>query len=73
MALKNSGVTMVVFPCICKHRNKVANSARECYRLFILDQLGTCKKCGRSLRKSSFAIKKTKTYKEVEAEISNLR
>lgn len=74
MSLENGGVTMVVFPCAgCRHRNKVSNSVRESYRLFILDQLGNCKKCGRELLKHQFGIKRTKTFEEVEREIENLQ
>lgn len=68
--MKFNGVTIVVFPCPgCGHRNKVSNSVRESYRLFILDQLGNCKKCERSLRKYQFGIKRTKTFEDVEKEI----
>ncbi len=69
MGLKNAGVTIIVFPCHCGHRNRVSNSARESYRLFILDNLGECKKCKAPLRKHQFRIKETETFKRVEKEI----
>jgi hypothetical protein len=65
----NSGTSMAVFPCRCGHRNKVSNSVKESYRLFILDQLGNCKKCGAQLRKHQFRIKRTKTFEDVEREV----
>jgi hypothetical protein len=66
-----AGVTVVLFSCTCGHRNRVAHTPKESYKLYILDELGNCRKCGRSLRKYQFQLKRTKTFLEVEQELEN--
>ena len=63
-------IGVILVPCSrCDHRNRVAKTVKQSYRLILLDSLPPCKKCGAPLRGGDYNLPRTGLIEQVRREL----